>query len=959
MYISFQNTPSSNVDKVTTTYQSPSALSVKAGDGYAWDISETVTDNAAYGFHKSRGVQGRTAEEVMQAAGGSEDIALYRNYMTVMSNCMSDEDFIRMQEEGMDIADIDMETAVTIVDTIKAELMKAGVHIVGYTDTVDMDKLAELTGSEGFARQLSQAFAAEDIPMTEENAEQALEAFFRAKELSVLSEGTVKYMVTNEMGPQIDNLYLAEHAGAADADRQANGYFREEMPGYYARKATVENTEGLQAQIEKIIENAGFQITDETVADGFWLVEKGVPLTTENFVRMETLKQVSLPAKDEDILEAIAGAIAEGKAAGEADLAEPRSVYRRAADCYFAYEKKYTEVFSMPETLENITARRQLEEIRFRMTVEANVRLLKSGFSIDTVPIEEAIEALKALEEQQTKDVWNPELAESGIVKNNNWELCRETMTKTGEIPNLPAVSLGRILSLGEVLSIDTVYETGQALREAYRQAGEAYETMWTAPRADMGDSIQKAFRNVDALLENMGMELTEENRKAVRSLSYNHMELTEENMLAVKGADKVVQRVVEKMTPSAVLDMIREGIHPLKASMEELDMFLSQRDSYPKESEKYSRFLYNLEQNDEISAEEKTSYIGIYRLLRQIEKADGAAIGKLVDTQAEINFSNLLSAVRTGKIKGVDISVDEMFGGLKEAAEKGVSIDVQIEAAYSRQKADAVRHMTDRDEEAFHLLKQLEQPVTINNLAAAHYIKRDGVNSFKKMAEYAQRDICTEEAKSFFADAIFSLEEEPAEAQAAVEEMFTDREHLQNAYAEMIAKGEALAEEMTFSSQSGSLDVKGMQLVYKQLHLQGIQAAKEEEYDLPQMIDGELTAVHLKLVHDFKESGRLQVKLQAEKYGVLTGEFSLQDGMVSGHFTAEEKESLMVLTAAMDSFKERLENAGLTAGELQIVQAAKAVPSLEAGGNREETKELYKVAGMAICAMKRALEGV
>ena len=87
---------------------------------------------------------------------------------------------------------------------------------------------------------------------------------------------------------------------------------------------------------------------------------------------------------------------------------------------------------------------------------------------------------------------------------------------------------------------------------------------------------------------------------------TYQYLELTEENLLAVKGADKVVRRVVEKMTPSAVLEMIREGIHPLETSMEELDSFLSKRDTYAEDSEKYSRFLYNLEQNGAITEEEK-----------------------------------------------------------------------------------------------------------------------------------------------------------------------------------------------------------------------------------------------------------------------------------------------------------------------------------------------------------------
>ena len=58
-------------------------------------------------------------------------------------------------------------------------------------------------------------------------------------------------MVTNEMVPDIDNLYLAEHAGAVDASRQGQGYFAEELPGYYAQKASAADTERLQTQVEK------------------------------------------------------------------------------------------------------------------------------------------------------------------------------------------------------------------------------------------------------------------------------------------------------------------------------------------------------------------------------------------------------------------------------------------------------------------------------------------------------------------------------------------------------------------------------------------------------------------------------------------------------------------------------------------------------------------------------------
>lgn len=940
MHIS--NIPSSNVDRVTTGYRAATTDVKKSESGYALDISGVVTDNAAYGLFEDRGVHGRTAEEVMQAAG-SMDVSLYRDYMTVMSSSMSDEDFAKLMKDGCNPTDIDIETAVTIVDTIKAQLIKAGVDIAGYTDSIDKDVLVQITGSEAMADSLLSAFSKEDVPATQENVSQAVEAYNRGQELTELPEGAVKYMVTNGMEPEIDNLYLAEHAGAKDAGRQNMGYFREELPGYYGQKASDADMEKLQDQIGKVIEKAGYPITDETVQDGMWLVEKGIPLTENSFCLMEEIKQVTLPASGDKLLEAIAGALAEGRKAGEGNLADGRSVYRKAVDCFEEYERKYQSVLTDKPSQENIRARRQLEEIRLHMTVEANVKLLKSGFSIDTAPMEEMINALKELESKQ---------AEAGTIALNPADLCRETVQKTRELPYLPANTLGRLLSLGEILTVDAIYEAGQALRDAYRQAGEAYETMMTAPRADMGDNIKKAFRNVDALLENIGLELTDENRKAVRSLSYNHMELTEENLLAVKEAEKTVASVVKKMTPPAVLDLIRDGINPLKTSMEELSEYLSKRDDFSEESEKYSRFLYHLEQNQEITAEEKESFIGIYRLLKQIEKSDGAVIGSLVNSQAEITFSNLLSAVRSGKVKGVNISMDENFGSLKEAVERGISIDAQIEAAYSQTLLEEVRKINDVGDEAVRILQNLEQPVTIDNLLAADAMRKKDARPFKRLAEAGEKAAVEnaqnkESLTDILEDTGFSEENDT---------VYTDRESFQSAYTELMERSEGMAKALAFEVGTESLDVRALQLVCKQLHLQKMQAVKEQEYELPQIIDGDLTAIHLKLVHSAEDSGKVFVGVDTAGYGYLSGEFFMENGNVSGYFTGSGSDATELLHRTADTFSSRLRESGLQPGNVQVIDG-KPVDGTQGGGEPEtETRELYHVAGMVIGAFKQAL---
>lgn len=938
MRITFENMPSARAEERTTSYRTAHAGTERAARGYTLDISDQITDGSAYSFRKGSSLSGgrRTAEDIMQAAAG-QDIMQYRNYMTVMSNSMSDEDFAKLQKDGYHPGDMELSDAVTILDTIKAELIKAGVEITGYTDTLDRDTLISITGSEAYAGQLAEAFAREDLPLTQKNAEQAMSAFGRAKELTELGDGAVKYLVTNEYSPTIDTLYLAQHVGAADADRQAQGYFGEDMPGYYAQKAENTDMDSLREQIDHILEGAGYLPSEENKKSAEWLIEKGIPFTEESFALLKEIEAVRLPAEDEELFSAIAAAMTEGRSAGEANPAEGKSLYRRAVDCLWDYENRYQEIKTQPDTPETVRARRQLEEIRLHMTVEANLKLLRSGFAVDTAPMEDTIAALREWEESRVQ---------TAFPDRNPAELCQETLQKTAEFEHLPAAALGRLLAMGQPLTVDTIYETGSTMREAFRQAGEAYETMLTAPRADLGDSIRTAFRNVDALLQNMGQELTEENRRAVRSLSYNRMELTEENLLAVKGADKVVQRVVEKMTPSSVLSMIRDGVNPLETSMEELEQYLSGQDTYQEDGEKYSRFLYALEKNHEITEEEKTSFIGIYRMLHQIEKADGAAVGKLVGAQAEITFANLLSAIRTGKMKGVDISVSDDCGSLQEAISKGASIDAQIDAAYDAQQLSRIRMLPAMDELPIKLLQRLEQPVAVENLFAADQIRRDGGSAFKRL----QRQSSTAFEKIL---SVSGLGEETDQ----LEEVFATRDSAGTAYEQLIEKSRALAKELTFAEGTGSVDVKLLQAAYRQLGIQGVRGQRDEEYDIPQMIEGELTSVHLKFVHGSQDGGRVTVGMDTVRYGYLSGEFSMEGAVVSGFFAGAEENAQEVLKRAAGCFEERLENGGLKAGSIQVIKGSLTEKQTPSGEEKAETKQLYRMAGMILAAWKESLQ--
>lgn len=728
----------------------------KAGSrGFSVDFSGGMPGNQAYDK------QGKTIEDVMAEAAAT-DVSLQKDYMTVMSNSMSDEDFAKLSEEGYDPGVMEPEEAVTIVDTIKAELAESGTVIAGYNDDIDVETLKKITGSEVRAQEILDAFHQYDIPVTEKNVQDAQSAMEMAEQITKQLqsgtkediEGVKKYLLENHLSPVLENLYRAIYSGSHDADVQGRGYFAESTGGYYGRKADQMDVSALQASMEKVIKEAGYEVTEETLQDAAWMVETGLPLTAESFAELNHINQ------------AIAGITQDGRTANVTDFLGQESLLEKAvrveqeaaaitdaavdkvvadgdrldlAHLTAAQEKIESEAGRQENTESDaivqgeasdrsVYARRQMEEVRLYMSVQVNYRLLKQGISIDTTELSALVENLKAAEQEIQRvlfgrsgegsntgsDAMNTGDAAMASIKEMS-ALFQETISKVRAIPGMPASILGELLqenktAFSQNVTVEMFYETGAARQSAYAAMEERYEPLMTAPMAEYGDSIKKAFRNVDDILQEMNLETTEGNRRAVRILGYNGMEISEENIRAVKETYATVSRVINKMTPAATLDLIREGVNPLTVSMEELENHLADRDGGSQEEmEKYSHYLYRLEQRNEITPEEKESYIGIYRLLHQVEKRDGAAIGSLLNQGAEINFKNLLTAVRNHKRGRMDYQVDDDFGALKEeiAGEGGYrnSITMAIETAYREQGmtengGDSNGHNTNSQEE-------------------------------------------------------------------------------------------------------------------------------------------------------------------------------------------------------------------------------------------------------------------
>lgn len=346
---------------------------------------------------------------------------------------------------------------------------------------------------------------------------------------------------------------------------------------------------------------------------------------------------------------------------------------------------RYSASYSSSVTA--LTAHRQLEEIRLKMTWEASYTLASEDIHIRAKELSQVVEALRNQERDYYKQQFRAEGMEPGT---DAVKLVQDTVDQTKDLPYLPASALGAALFSG-TFSIERLHEKGmQALTElnttiTYTKI-TSYETLMTRPRGDMGDSIQKAFRNVDDLLDEMNLPATEDNQRAVRILGYNQMEITPENLEAVKAADSQVQDLMQNLTPSIVLNLVRDGVNPLQLPIEELNTLIQ---SYINEDEltdegKYSEFLQKLDRKGAITREERKGYIGIYRLLDKVSKSKGKDIGTLVRNGQSITLQNLLTAHRSNRAAGMDTTLDESFGGMEYTPSED-SISQQISESFAR----------------------------------------------------------------------------------------------------------------------------------------------------------------------------------------------------------------------------------------------------------------------------------
>lgn len=864
--------------------------------------------------------------------------------------------------------------------------------------------------SEKSEAQIREALQRANLPVTQEIIYQIVSALQMSQSVLDLSDSAKHYLMAQELPATIENIYHAEYSG---------------MEGTDGTDISAEIWEKYGPQIEQILADIG-DAGEKQMEQAKWLFANELPVNAKTLTELQQLEGLAESATLDHTFNQILEQMAAGGRAVDTDLIQSDIVHqeyqeaaelvdrvaglgeqdiRRAVEEMQQNASENEEQHPQQESAESLTidklleakdaggkvdaeadseidiqtvaARRQLEEIRLMMTVQSVVNLRRQGFAIETAPLEDVIQHLKEIEDHY----YIGQAQERGaILTEQDLDRMHEAVHKVSDIALSPAAMLGSSLRQHQLLTVEELHGIAVNTTRQYEQYEQDFEAVGTQVRQDLGDSIRKAFAGIPQMLESMGLEDTEANERAVRILGYNQMEITSETIQEMKQWDAEVQRLIKQMKPATVLEMIREGQDPLNTPIAELNEQLSERnqDREPSEEEKYSRYLWQLERQGEVTEKERGEYINLYRLLNQIEKSDGAVIGAVLQAGQQMDLGHLRTAARTMRAHGIDEKVSET-DGVREASAKyyqnmtedilqtitpakveeitaGNPVQIldhpleklaeelqqadgnpELLQEYYEEQAEDLRETVRLGGQAREYLEQFELPDTLENLRAAEFMLEEGGSPVKELLE--KRRVLAEEEQQ----ELDELLEELPEAIETPEVLQEKCEQAEKFMQDILTKSQETAD-------ITSEDLKHLKLLGQSLRLQQA-LTKKQSYEIPIRTGDTVTTLNLTILHGGEESGKVQISMEEESFGRVSGEMQLQGEQIKGLILCDDRVGFDALKEQGMTLTERLETVGYSVKNVSYgmdyksrTEMAGPVPS-----EQTDTGKLYQIAKILV----------
>lgn len=914
------------------------------------------------------------------------------------------EDLKLLSEEGIDYTDYDVNQLNKTVDRIKEERSIKEENLENQIEAKKekLDLVRSSYGGSKIKKEIIKRLEDKGLPITESNIEKISNALEMSVVVGDLSDQAMSYLITYDLPLTIENLYKGMHISydnKQNLDIQSNTY------GDLA---------SLETQMYRIIEDSGLEVNDDNIKNAKWLLKNEIPVTEGNLYKLIDLKTIKKEMNQQEILDRIISNVEEGLSLEKTDLT--LTPYRKLNDIIdefhniddstldFAYHQDKEDNLNLTQLREvkkefefsdnkefdiaSVSLRRNLEEIRLKLTVSSGKQLIKNGFNLETNKLSQIVDGLREIENKYYKSL----LEEQSVpTTSENVDYVKTMVTSIDELQNMPAAILGKTLSSMYTHTVASLLEEGKNSIAKMQLANKSYETLMTKADGYYGDKIEKAFSSsIEEILKDLELERNEENQRAVRVLGYNSMEITKESINSIKVYDNQVNYMMNNLFPSTVVSFIKKGLNPLNMPIADINIEIK-RERLNTESiqeEKFSKYLWELERNQDILENEKESYIGFYRLMHQLSKNGEAALGAVIQTGQEVTLNNLLTAMRIRNHGEIDISIDEEFGALENFSKATKDIDIQInegfidkiyeeispekinflenkeiydmpieqlngqlsqidnkeslEKNYYSEQAKEVQELIKNNTDIIKYLENLKIPASINNIrAATDQLSQD--QSFYKLLRVINKDSQLLDNSSLEKLDYESISNQLINNFNSSDDLSLEYENIEkhiNDVSKYLLENETFSFEKARSLQRITSGISFIKLL-----------SKKEHYQIPILAGETVTNVNLTILRNQEKKGKIKVNLFSEKLGAVAIKLQVGGKGLTGFITSDNIKGLEILKAGKEEMIERLEEQGVSCGDIYCfietnnnIYNSEEVDQNSKEQAKEDTKTLYKI---------------
>lgn len=873
-------------------------------------------------------------------------VAMVNDAIESLKNIITPEGYSQASELGIIPDEDEPENFVGVYERIQIEL---ATYCENYDATglnVNKEKIKEVVGSEGFAN-----------------------AVDKAMNLYDMSDEAKKSVVESEKPLSVDDASL-------DSSGRIIGSYNSSKAYENYEKLSENDFENIKDQIDRIIKKAGFDVNEKNTNISKWMVSNGILINEDTITKAIKLEDILSLSKEEfsDVVKKnitysmyFSGNTASAmldknqydlniidKALEVINNVSENDISTLVSNGEEVNIKNLTEIH-LNASNEAIEKNGLINESKNNYVHEANSLVISRytsviiearavmsrgsllhmshlGIDINLTELGRLVDKVKENEQNVALQIIKSTNAglENAQMNHENVTMFSQSVTAIYEMSRAHVGFVGTLdikVESSEVNVTSTLSEAAQIARN-YQSMTDTYEAVGTKVRTDLGDSISKAFSNIDELLNEIDYEANESNRRAARILGYNNMEINSENIDKVKDAVIEVDYLIKNLTPKTVAYLIKNNINPLKKEISELNKELEalNNEIEANNDETYAQFLWKLDKSAEITDEEKQKYIDFYKILKNIKNKDARAVGTAINNNYEFTLENLYISSKNLKVSG---KIDKLADSITKSIDvkiltsifndenaDNISIEkIQDIVESNKSESETYRYFEEKtreliskfenvdDEEIRYLVEKNIAP-TANNILNFKRLNA-GNKSFNELLGEDKLD------------ALLSMFEED-------DEIMEDRE---------ISKDESDENSKDVSSETGSSTLSqkiigAFNSIENVIDETGIlktlsEFAKRDTYFVPVKTNAGIVNLNLTVSSDDGGS-RFSITIKESTVGKIDADFMMREDGVNGIIVYEDEAAKNIMESFGTAFRAAVEDVSIMVKNISVVHSEK-----------------------------------